>query len=163
MTPAIRLAMTSTSFGLVGDLDLIKTAELCRTVSMALRPAKTIVWPDSAMVRLASLPSVFPASEEEKEKEEEESETLELTNQIYNTIRCPQCTSCLHAAPQRQDRCLYLSIILLPISPIHPLLAPFQRLQPFKILSRQPNKTRCNPLPHQLSRIRTRLPWHLNL
>lgn len=43
MTPVIRLAMTSTSFGLVGDLDLIRTAELCRTVSMALRPAKTIV------------------------------------------------------------------------------------------------------------------------
>lgn len=43
MTPVIRLAMTSTNFGLVGDLDLIRTAELCRTVSMALRPAKTIV------------------------------------------------------------------------------------------------------------------------
>lgn len=49
MTPVIRLAMTSTSSGLVGDLDLIRTAELCRTVSMALRPAKTIVWPDSVM------------------------------------------------------------------------------------------------------------------
>lgn len=43
MTPVIRLAMTSTSFGLVGALDLIRTAELCRTVSMALRPAKTMV------------------------------------------------------------------------------------------------------------------------
>lgn len=43
MTPVIRLAMTSTNFGLVGDLDLIRTAELSRTVSMALRPAKTIV------------------------------------------------------------------------------------------------------------------------
>lgn len=49
MTPVIRLAMTSTSSGLVGDLDLIRTAELCRTVSMAFRPAKTIVWPDSVM------------------------------------------------------------------------------------------------------------------
>lgn len=49
MTPVIRLAMTSTSSGLVGDLDLIRTAELFRTVSMAFRPAKTIVWPDSVM------------------------------------------------------------------------------------------------------------------
>lgn len=49
MTPVIRLAMTSTSSGLVGDLDLIRTAELCRTVSIAFRPAKTIVWPDSVM------------------------------------------------------------------------------------------------------------------
>ena len=49
MTPVIRLAMTSTSSGLVGDLDLIRTAELRRTVSMALRPAKTMVWPDSVM------------------------------------------------------------------------------------------------------------------
>lgn len=49
MTPVIRLAITSTSSGLVGDLDLIKTAELCRTVSMALSPAKTMVWPDSVV------------------------------------------------------------------------------------------------------------------
>ncbi len=47
MTPVMRCAMTSTSFGFVGFLDLIKTAELSRTVAMALRPAKTIVCPDS--------------------------------------------------------------------------------------------------------------------
>ena len=47
MTPRIREAIRSTSFWLEGCFDLIKTAVLVTTVSIALRPAAFIVSPDS--------------------------------------------------------------------------------------------------------------------
>jgi hypothetical protein len=48
MTPLIRAAMRSTIAGFEGLLDLISTAVLETTVSIALRPAAFIVSPDSA-------------------------------------------------------------------------------------------------------------------
>ena len=47
MTPLIREAIRLTSLGLDGRLDLIRTALLSTTVSMALSPAALIVSPDS--------------------------------------------------------------------------------------------------------------------
>lgn len=47
MTPSMREAMRSTSFWSEWCLDLIRTAVLSKTVSIALRPANRIVSPDS--------------------------------------------------------------------------------------------------------------------
>jgi hypothetical protein len=48
MTPNIRDAIRSTKAGLVGFFDLMRTAVLATTVSIACRPAAFIVSPDSA-------------------------------------------------------------------------------------------------------------------
>ena len=47
MTPSILEAMRSTKAGLVGLLDLMRTAVLEITVSIAFKPAAFIVSPDS--------------------------------------------------------------------------------------------------------------------
>lgn len=47
MTPRMRDAMSSTSSGLDGFLDLMRTALLETTVSIAFNPAAFIVSPDS--------------------------------------------------------------------------------------------------------------------
>ena len=58
MTPSIREAIRSTIAGFVGDLDLIRTAVLDTTVSIAVSPAAFIVSPDSASGQQSSLTSV---------------------------------------------------------------------------------------------------------
>jgi len=50
MTPRILTAINSTISGLEGDFDLIRTAVLDTTVSIALSPAAFIVSPDSVVV-----------------------------------------------------------------------------------------------------------------
>jgi hypothetical protein len=55
MTPSIREAIRSTNAGFVGDLDLIRTAVLDTTVSIAFSPAAFMVSPDSTSSQLSSL------------------------------------------------------------------------------------------------------------
>lgn len=55
MTPSIREAIKSTIAGFVGDLDLIRTAVLDTTVSIAFSPAAFIVSPDSISSQLNPL------------------------------------------------------------------------------------------------------------
>jgi hypothetical protein len=83
MTPLMRDAMRSTSAGFVGFLDLMRTAVLDTTVSIAFRPAAFIVSPDSASSQPRSLQL-----------------RLILTNKVHDTICNTKCAGSLHTPTQ---------------------------------------------------------------
>jgi hypothetical protein len=88
MTPKIREAIRLTKSGFVGLLDLMSTAVLDTTVSIAFNPAAFIVSPDSIFGQSSQSPG-----------------RVIRTHEINDAICNPQSTSSLHTPTQFDDLC----------------------------------------------------------